>query len=222
MPSLTEGYLSPCPSLPLPPSNKESLDQITPLHVVILGPTFPYIWCHDSGQGSPLILVAKTHPPDHPRSHPTPDILWWVHTPLLGSHCGLSLWCLWGFNISPFWSSLGLRQWGKISLSATAWVYYCRLRPSQATLQEKPGAGWPIASTGLNSATAGSRALCVFSDICAVRGRFTVHNILLSHSGTRSLIMGASTSSLLSDSPLRCLLKNLDTLGLTPDIKPKI
>jgi hypothetical protein len=27
--------------------------------------------------------------------------------------------------------------------------------------------------------------------------------------------------SLSSDSPLRCLLNNLDTLGLTPDIKPK-
>jgi hypothetical protein len=55
--SLTEGYLSPCLSrsralslslsllspcsLPLPPSKKESLGQITPLHVVILGPTFP-------------------------------------------------------------------------------------------------------------------------------------------------------------------------------------
>jgi hypothetical protein len=33
--------------------------------------------------------------------------------------------------------------------------------------------------------------------------------------------MGASTFSLPSDSPLRCLLNNLDTLGLTPDIKPK-
>jgi hypothetical protein len=68
---------------------------------------------------------------------------------------------------------------------------------------------------------AGSRALCVFSDICAARGHSTVHNILLSHSGTGSLITGASTSSLPSDSPLRCLLNNLDTLGLTPDIKPK-
>jgi hypothetical protein len=57
--SPAEGYLSPCPSLslsllalcslPLPPGNKESLGQITPLHVVILGPTFPYIislLCH--------------------------------------------------------------------------------------------------------------------------------------------------------------------------------
>jgi hypothetical protein len=41
--SPTEGYLSPCPtpsalcSLLLPPSNKESLGQITPLHVVIFG-----------------------------------------------------------------------------------------------------------------------------------------------------------------------------------------
>jgi hypothetical protein len=33
--------------------------------------------------------------------------------------------------------------------------------------------------------------------------------------------MGASMSSLPSDSPLRCLLNNLDTLGLTPDIKPE-
>jgi hypothetical protein len=32
--------------------------------------------------------------------------------------------------------------------------------------------------------------------------------------------MGA-TSSLLSDSPLKFLLNNLDTLGLTPEIKPK-
>jgi hypothetical protein len=47
MPSLTDGYLSPCPSLPhslgslpLSPGNKESLGQITPLHVVTLGPTF--------------------------------------------------------------------------------------------------------------------------------------------------------------------------------------
>jgi hypothetical protein len=65
--SLTEGYLSPCPSLslslsalcslPLSPSNKESLGQITPLQVVTLGPIFPYIWCHDSGRVSPLILV---------------------------------------------------------------------------------------------------------------------------------------------------------------------
>jgi hypothetical protein len=52
--SLTEGYLSPCLSLslslslsqlswlsPSPTGNKESLGQITPLHVVILGPTFP-------------------------------------------------------------------------------------------------------------------------------------------------------------------------------------
>jgi hypothetical protein len=41
--SLTEGYLSLCPpqlSLPLPPVNKESLGQITPLRVVTLGPTF--------------------------------------------------------------------------------------------------------------------------------------------------------------------------------------
>jgi hypothetical protein len=67
-----------------------------------------------------------------------------------------------------------------------------------------------------------SRALCIFSGICAVQGHFIVHNILLSHSGTGSLIMGASTSSLPSDSLLRCLLNNLDTLGLTPDIKPKI
>jgi hypothetical protein len=46
--SPTEGYLSPCPSLPLSlgslcsfpllPGNKESLGQITPLHMVILGP----------------------------------------------------------------------------------------------------------------------------------------------------------------------------------------
>jgi hypothetical protein len=40
--SPTEGYLSPClslslSSLPLPPSNKESLGQITPLHVVTFG-----------------------------------------------------------------------------------------------------------------------------------------------------------------------------------------
>jgi hypothetical protein len=45
--SPTEGYLSPCPSLPfslgslgslpLLPSNKESLGQITPLYVVIFG-----------------------------------------------------------------------------------------------------------------------------------------------------------------------------------------
>jgi hypothetical protein len=50
--SPTEGYLSPCPflplslgslcSLPLPIGNKESLGQITPLHMVTLGPTFPY------------------------------------------------------------------------------------------------------------------------------------------------------------------------------------
>jgi hypothetical protein len=58
--SLTEGYLSPCPSLslgsfPLPPSNKESLGQITPLCVVTFG---AYIWCLDSDQVSPLILVG--------------------------------------------------------------------------------------------------------------------------------------------------------------------
>jgi hypothetical protein len=41
--SLTEGYLSPCPSLslsgslPLPSGNKESLGQITPLRLVTLG-----------------------------------------------------------------------------------------------------------------------------------------------------------------------------------------
>jgi hypothetical protein len=45
--SLTMGYLSPClslslslGSLPLPPGNKESFGQITPLRVVTLGPTF--------------------------------------------------------------------------------------------------------------------------------------------------------------------------------------
>jgi hypothetical protein len=39
-------------SLPLPPSNKESLGHITPLHVVVLGPIFPtmlMIWEHMKG-----------------------------------------------------------------------------------------------------------------------------------------------------------------------------
>jgi hypothetical protein len=33
--------------------------------MVILGPTFPTFWCHDSGQVSPLVLVGTpilTHP----------------------------------------------------------------------------------------------------------------------------------------------------------------
>jgi hypothetical protein len=80
------------------------------------------------------------------------------------------------------------------------------------------GPFWP--ANHLNSVTTDSHALCILLDICAVQGHSTVHNILLYHSRTGSLIMGASTSSLPSDSPLRCLLNNLDTLGLTPDIKP--
>jgi hypothetical protein len=45
-------------SLPLPPGNKESLGQMTPLHVVTLGPMFPYIWCRALRRVSPLILVG--------------------------------------------------------------------------------------------------------------------------------------------------------------------
>jgi hypothetical protein len=132
--------------------------------VVILGPIFPYIWCHDSGWVSPQILVGPqfqfTPSPSWGRDWPgliLPIALahiqhqtsWWVHTPLLGSHCGLSLWCLWGFNISHFLSSLGLRRWERSPYLPQAWVYSCCPWPSQAALQEKPGARWPIASTGL-------------------------------------------------------------------------
>jgi hypothetical protein len=94
----------------------------------------------------------------------------------------------------------------------TYWCHYCRVTHSLH------GPFWP--ANHLNSVTTDSRALCILSDICAARGHSTVHNILLSHSGTRSLIMGASTSSLLSDSLLRCL-SNLNTLGLTPDKNQK-
>jgi hypothetical protein len=45
--------------------------------------------------------LARTHPPDCPHSHPTPDILWWVHLPFLGSLYGLSLWCVWVLEHFP-------------------------------------------------------------------------------------------------------------------------
>jgi hypothetical protein len=55
-------------SLLLPPGNKESLGQITPLHVVILGPIFPYIWCLDSDGGSPQSWWDPHS--DLPHNHP--------------------------------------------------------------------------------------------------------------------------------------------------------
>jgi hypothetical protein len=87
--------------------------------VVTLGPTFAYILVPWLGSGLPSnrggtpipthptttlrTWLARTHPPDRPHLHPTPDILWWVHIPFLGSLCGLSLRCLWGFQTLPVW-----------------------------------------------------------------------------------------------------------------------
>jgi hypothetical protein len=107
--SLTEGYLSPCPSLsgslgslPLPPGNKESLGQITPLRMVTWGlPLVPWLrsGLPTNPGGTPIpthptttlrMWLARTHPPDCPHSHPTPDIL------LVSPHTflGLPLWSL--------------------------------------------------------------------------------------------------------------------------------
>jgi hypothetical protein len=143
---------------------------------------------------------------------------------------GLSLWSLplvslRFSNTSPVWLSLGgsgsrgipfLVGLGSILL----WVSETHRQKAWAQVTHSP---WPIGSLAnhLNSVMTVSCVFCILSGICAARGRSIVHNILLSHSGTGCLIMGASMSSLPSDSPLRCLLNNLDTLGLTLDVKPK-
>jgi hypothetical protein len=129
-------------------------------------------------------------------------------------------------NTPPVWLSLGgSGSRGIPSVvglgSILLWVSETCRQKAWAQVTHSP---WPIGGLAnhLNSVMTVSRVFCIILDICAVQGCSTVHNILLSHSGTRSLIMGASTSSLPSDSPLRCLLNNLDTLDLIPGIKPKI
>jgi hypothetical protein len=143
---------------------------------------------------------------------------------------GLPLWSLplvsLGFsNTLPVWLSLGGSGSRGIPFlvglgSILSWVSETHRQKAWAQVTHSPQ---PISSLAnhLNSVTTDFHVFCILSDVCAVQGHSTVHSILLSHSGTGSLIMGASTSSLLSDSQLRCLLNNLDILGLTPDIKPK-
>jgi hypothetical protein len=202
----------------------------------LLGLHLPYIWCHDSNWGSPLILVgprfqltcptttlstwlARTHPSDRTHSHPTLGIfLVSPHTPI-----GFPLWSLpsvsLGFQCFPFLIISGTQTVGEISLFATGLGLFlsssalggCPPRKAwHRVTHSLHGPFWP--ANHLNSVMTDSHALCIFLDVCAVWGCSTVHNILLSHSGTGSLIMGASTSSLPSDFPLRCLLNNLDTL----------
>jgi hypothetical protein len=131
-----------------------------------------------------------------------------------------------GFPNTPLvWLSLGGSGGRGIPFlvglgSILSWVSETHHQKAWAQVTHSPR---PIGSLAnhLNSVTTDSHVFCVLSDICAARGRSTVHNILLFHSRTGSLKMGASTSSLPSYTPLRCLLNNLDTLGLTPDVKPK-
>jgi hypothetical protein len=141
--SLTEGYLSLCP----PPSSLSlshlsiknllarsllSVWSLWGLHLVPwLGSGFP------TNPGGTLILthlmttlrtwLARMHPPDFPRSHPTPEIL------LVSPHTliGLPLWSLplvsLGFQHSSFMIISGSQtvEERPLSQSASAWVYFC-------------------------------------------------------------------------------------------------
>jgi hypothetical protein len=228
-------------SLSLPPSNKESLGQFTPLHVVTLGPTFSNIfvpWLRWKLPTNPGGIPIPTHPRTTlrmwlARSHPPDCPACIQHWTFFGESTYPS-WTL--FMVSPFGVSgiykhspcLAISGWlrqQRDSLSCWAWIHF--VMGLRDPLIKKPGPKWPIALGHLAQHTTRTQwwlilmGLVLLSGICAVRGCSTVHNILLSHYGTRSHSMGASTSSVPSDSPLRCLLNNLDTLGLTPDIKQK-
>jgi hypothetical protein len=68
----------------------------------------------------------------------------------------------------------------------------------------------------LNTVMTASSVSCTVLRIFEPRGDALRFHISFQQAPT----MGA-TSSLPCNSPLRCLLNNLDTLGLTPDIQPK-
>jgi hypothetical protein len=164
MPSLTEGYLSPCPplslfgSLHLQPGNKESLGQITLLHVVTFGTYISNIlvpWLRwglstNSG-GTPIAThpmttlrtwLARTHSPEHPA--------FIQHQTFFGEST-YPPWAL--FAVSPFsvsrLSTLPLFGYRWVAQVAEGFCSLLGLDPfchgSQRPLIKKPGPRWPIA-----------------------------------------------------------------------------
>jgi hypothetical protein len=171
-------------------------------------------------------------PHDHPESHPPDRPACIQHRTFFGEsiYPSRAPFAVSPFGVSrlstlPLFDYLWAAQVAEGFLSLSGLDPFCR--GSQRPLVKKPGPRWPIALGHLAQHATRTQwwlilvGLVLLSGICAAQGCSTVHNILLSHYGTRSHTMGASTSSFPSDSPLRWLLNNLDTLGLTPDIKPK-
>jgi hypothetical protein len=127
-----------------------------------------------------------------------------------------------GFRAFPLFGYLwGSDGRGQFPSFHSAWVYFVvglRDPSSKSPVPDNPQPPGPRSPTShLNTMTTVSHAPCTVLRIVEPHGDDLRFHISFQLAPT----MGA-TSSLPSDSPLKCLLNNLDTLGLTPDIKPKI